>query len=403
MIKQSTFLQLNHKFKLEDKMLKVIKAFVLFLCISSFLYINFLNTPIFAQGISWPPYTHKLDKEADKIYGADELNYLLEAKEPIEFKGLGVVNEFGNFIPNNEYKIPRAFLVSTVGAVSRKGQFGNKDFIYTDSSKKKIVDWGVVLKSGELIVEADALFGETTYEKTINGEKVGGFVENYFEVENLGDDYFIVKINPIKLVQSGDLGVALTVGHEGTRIQYKNNIVMRKHDGWYIGKDKLINKRIKVYPSYAGRIEQIYVQKGDKVVVGKTKLFYVEGRRMELEIQMAQAEIEREKAYINVLTKSLSKIENQLAEERHKLLAMSEDDEIRYQNKKIRNLESDYKLEEDKLSKRKQTLLIAQAKYDSLPRPEIVYSPVNGRVRRIFREEYESINRQEAVIEITRE
>lgn len=205
---------------------------LLFICLM--VLVGCGNDTISAKKLSWPPRTHRLDKEAALIPFQQKVTYYIPEYDPVEGKGTGGIDTYGNFLPGDNYKVSGT-MISSAGKVKRTASFGDWGHIYSDKSKKRSVGWGEALTSGEMIIPRDKILGET----------VEGYVENLFEIEDLGDDYFVVKLDKNKghrLITVSTLygSRSFTFNLSGTQIESKGRIFTRKADGWYVGEKKVL-------------------------------------------------------------------------------------------------------------------------------------------------------------------
>jgi len=186
-----------------------------------------------AGDVTWPPRSHKNDQEASQIPADAKVGYNIPRSDPMTQQGTGGIDTYGNFVPREGFEITGGSLISTVGPVKRTAKFGSWAWVYKDAAKAKKHGWGPCLTSGEIIVAKSDLLSPA----------MQGLGDNRFEVEDLGDRYFIIRLDPAKghrlCILRTPSGNVFTAGFQGTRVDCQGQVVQRRADGWYVGDEKL--------------------------------------------------------------------------------------------------------------------------------------------------------------------
>ena len=186
------------------------------------------------DSLSWLK-TNKYDKDLSEISEDSEVEYEIPHDEPLDSKGTGKIDTYGNFTPidKKSYQITGGALVSTLGTIKKKAKFKDWDFVYEDTTRTKKGGWGPLLVHGEMIVPKSLFSSQLSYVS-----------QNSFEAESFGEKYVLIRLDSTKghrlcFWELPDGSRFATVGIIGTKVEVGGNIVERKADGWYLGTDKL--------------------------------------------------------------------------------------------------------------------------------------------------------------------
>jgi len=187
---------------------------------------------------SWLPPTTKHDAEVAQIPKDSTIEFSIPENEPLKTDsggGWGGISDNGEFVPRDKksYYVRGGALVSNVGPVKRKAEWGDWDFVYADADLKQHAGWGNALTSGELILPRKVFLD-------IPADK---FVQNSFEIESFGDRFVLIRLDPAKghrlvFLKSGGSQVP-TAGYVGSKAEVGGKILERKLDGWYAGATRL--------------------------------------------------------------------------------------------------------------------------------------------------------------------
>jgi len=192
------------------------------------------DNKISSSKIKWPPQTGKNDSLFATIPSDAELNISIPEDDPINFSGTEELGSDGKFLPRKgSYFITGGSLVTELGQIKKIAKFNGWDYVYNDEKHKDIYHWGPCLVHGELLIPSK-LFSNQTSDL---------FVNNYYECEDFGEKYILVKLDSTKnhkiVVISKRGGFMITVGLPGSKAQVENVIFQRKIDGWYVDENKV--------------------------------------------------------------------------------------------------------------------------------------------------------------------
>jgi hypothetical protein len=182
----------------------------------------------------WLSKTSKHDAEVAQIPKNTQIEIFIPKDEPLNAESVGYgmkIDPYGNLTPidKKSYIVKGGALVSKLGPIEKKAEWGDWDFVYEDASHTKKAGWGECLTSGEILLPRNWYGGVPT----------NFIVQNSYEIESFGDDYVLIHLDPTKghrlCVFKSGVPHALTAGYIGSKAEVDGKTLERKADGWYSG------------------------------------------------------------------------------------------------------------------------------------------------------------------------
>lgn len=206
-----------------------------------------------------PPHTGTNDEAASGLRAEDKVEFEIPETHPITFSGVSVMFGPQSIPRKGDFTVSGGTLISKLGYLKKQATFGAWDYIYSDSSKSKIIGWGPCLTSGEVLV-SDLCSGHASADR---------YAENFFEAQDFGQYHTLIRVDPsrghklclhlgpevtggeysltLEEINAGDiLNITysasyrgriseddLSVRYPGTIVQFRDIRLIRKTDGWY--------------------------------------------------------------------------------------------------------------------------------------------------------------------------
>ncbi|MBN1587625.1 MAG: hypothetical protein JW937_09415 [Candidatus Omnitrophica bacterium] len=186
------------------------------------------------ETVSWPPATGVNDELAARIPEDAQLIGGIAEDDPLSQEGMSVLGADGNFWPQKgEMRITGGSMRTQVGEFEKRAKFTDWDFVYKDKNQTEKLAWGATLTSGDLLLPVEFL----------TQAPEGIYAENRFEVQDFGDKFVLVHLDPAKghrvCVLSGGSNMYPTIGAVGSVAELDGVAVTRREDGWYQGSRKV--------------------------------------------------------------------------------------------------------------------------------------------------------------------
>lgn len=188
-----------------------------------------------------PKNTHKnemyLDFSTDWFLPAEDTEKFKNAKykfHPMTIRGKGpektIKNSKGNFVfmPVKGYVVSGE-VTTSLGAVSKKAKLGSWQYIYTDNSKQKIVDYGTCVNSGEIILPVDSFRSALPGDGYINNKFTARLIDNKYVLLSFLDDQEDALCFVLLM---GGLTVANSINYNGTVVLTSKGKFTRINDKW---------------------------------------------------------------------------------------------------------------------------------------------------------------------------